>query len=137
MPDPCNAEIVLVEDTPSDIRFVTRAMEKCGITATMHVARDGEEALDFLFTAGKPKVVLLDLRLPKISGLEVLRRLKADPRTNDIPVVAFSSSDLEQDVQEAYDAGVNAYVVKPPDYQGYLSIMPIITRFWLSINASP
>src|SRR5512142_3264739 len=113
-------DILLVEDNPSDVELVLRALKKKGIGENMMVARDGEEALEVLFGSvgtddnpidRSPKIVFLDLKLPKLTGLEVLRKVKADPRTRRIPVVILTSSKEEQDVLSSYDYGVNSYVI--------------------------
>jgi len=116
--------ILLVEDNPSDAELALYALKKHNLANYIHIARDGAEALDFIFCAGdyagrrikdSPKVILLDLKLPKVDGLEVLRRIKADPRTRATPVVALTSSREERDIVESYRLGVNSYIVKPVD----------------------
>ena len=146
MPDLTGVEVLLVEDEPSDVEFVLRAARKHGLADRIFAVRDGAEALDFLFARGahaerrredRPKVVLLDLRLPKISGAQVLRTLKGDDQTRHIPVVVFTSSEEPRDIVGTYDLGANAYVVKPDDYQGYLEMLPRLLHFWSSLNRLP
>lgn len=142
----CSPDILLVEDSPADIEFALRAIKTLLLAERVVLAKDGQEALDFLFARTEdahrhpgnlPKLVLLNLRLPKISGLEVLSAIKADERTKSIPVVVFTSSQDHRDIVEAYRLGANAYVVKPMDYKGYLFILPKIVGFWLNLNLMP
>jgi two-component system response regulator len=139
-------EILLVEDNPSDLELALRVFRKHRIASRIEVARDGEEALDFLFGEGAhdgrgtiriPKVILLDLKLPKISGLEVLRRIKADPRTRLIPIVVLTSSREEKDLLESYQLGVNSYIVKPVDFNQFNDCLRDIGMYWLLSNAPP
>lgn len=139
-------EILLVEDNPQDLELAQRALRKSNLANLIHIARDGEEALDFLFCEGpykhrkieeKPKVVLLDLKLPKIDGLEVLRRIKADPRTRSIPVVILTSSKEQRDVVESYDLGVNSYIVKPVDFERFAAAVQELGLYWLLLNHPP
>src|SRR2546422_7831285 len=124
-----DAEILLVEDNPNDVELALRALRKQNLENKVFVVRDGAEALDFIFASGsyasrridsRPKVVFLDLKLPKVDGIEVLKRLKADDRTRHIPVVMLTSSQEERDVIESYRLGVNSYVVKPVDFSNFL-----------------
>jgi len=139
-------EILLVEDNPSDLELALRVFKKHGIASRIEVARDGEEALNFLFGEGMhvgrgtirvPKVILLDLKLPKIGGLEVLRRIKADPRTRMIPIVVLTSSREEKDLLESYQLGVNSYIVKPVDFNQFNDCLRDIGMYWVLSNAPP
>lgn len=136
-------EILIVEDNPSDAELTVRALKKNNLANNLFVVEDGQEAIDFLFCKGKyssrnidnpPKVILLDLKLPKISGLEVLRMIKSDPRTADIPVVVVTSSQEEPDIKEAYKLNVNSYVVKPVDFVQFVEAMSTLGLYWLLIN---
>jgi len=136
-------EILIVEDDPRDAELTLRALKKNNLANNVYVAEDGEEALDFFFCRGKfesrnfqnpPKVVLLDLKLPKISGLEILRAVKADQRTKYIPIVVVTSSREEPDMKEAYALGVNSYVVKPVDFDKFVNAMSSLGLYWLLVN---
>ena len=139
-------EILIVEDSPQDIELALRALRKANLTNHIHVARDGEEALDFLFCEGPhagrkiengPKVILLDLKLPKIDGLEVLKRIKSDPRTKLIPVVVLTSSKEQNDVVESYHLGVNSYIVKPVNFEHFSEAVQKLGMYWLLLNHPP
>jgi CheY-like chemotaxis protein len=136
-------EILLVEDDPQDLELALFALEKCNLAGGTEVARDGEEALAFLFCTGKyadrtftepPRVVLLDLKLPKVDGLQVLRELKNDPRTRGIPVVVMTSSAESHDLAEGYRLGVNSYVQKPVDFGEFQKLIRELGSYWLQIN---
>ncbi len=136
-------EILIVEDNPRDAELTLRALKKNNLANNVLVASDGAEALDFFFCRGKylarsftnpPKVVLLDLKLPKVSGLEVLKIIKKDKRTARIPVVIVTSSRQEPDMKEAYDLGVNSYVVKPVDFDQFINAMSSVGLYWLLVN---
>jgi two-component system, response regulator len=136
-------EILIVEDSSEDLNLALRALRKAKITNRIQVARDGEEAVEFIFCEGPfaqrkmedgPKVILLDLKLPKIDGLEVLRRIKSDPRTRSIPVVMLTSSREQNDVVESYDLGVNSYIVKPVDFDQFSEAVQKLGLYWLLIN---
>jgi two-component system response regulator len=136
-------EILFVEDNPHDAELTLRALKKNNLANNIFVAQDGAEALDFFFCRGKfesrsftnpPKVVLLDLKLPKVSGLEVLRIVKRDKRTSHIPIVVVTSSRQEPDMKEAYDLGVNSYVVKPVDFDQFINAMSSLGLYWLLVN---
>jgi CheY-like chemotaxis protein len=137
-------EILLVEDSPTDAELAMRALRKWKLANKLHLARDGAEALDFIFASGgyahregSLKVVLLDLKLPKVDGLEVLRRLKGDPRTRRIPVVVLTSSREERDVVESYELGVNSYIVKPVDFEQFVRAVADLGLYWLLLNQPP
>jgi CheY-like chemotaxis protein len=136
-------EILLVEDNPRDVEMTLRALKKHNMANKVHVVTDGAEAMDFIFTRGAyahtdknqvPKVVFLDLKLPKVSGLEVLRAIKGDERTRSIPVVVLTSSQEEKDMVESYLLGVNSYVVKPLDFDNFVEAIGQIGLYWLVIN---
>ncbi len=138
--------ILLVEDNSSDEKLTLLAFKQCGVTNEMVVARDGAEALDYLFSTGKhlgrdatvqPMLVLLDLKLPRIDGLEVLRRLRADERTTLLPVVVLTSSKEEEDVVRSYSLGANAYVRKPVDFAEFAVVAKTLGLFWLLLNQPP
>lgn len=139
-------EILLVEDNPKDVELTLRAFERANLTNRIHVARDGAEALAFLFCEGPhagrrmedgPKVILLDLKLPKVDGLQVLQRIKGDSRTKSIPVVVLTSSREQRDVVESYDLGVNSYIVKPVNFEQFLEAVQQLGLYWLLINQPP
>jgi len=145
-PDFKNVEILLVEDNPDDVRLTLRALTKNKLTNQLLVVQDGEEALDFIFARGKfsmraiddfPRVILLDLKLPKVNGLEVLKEIKNDDRTKSIPVVVLTSSKEESDIREAYNLGVNSYIVKPVDFENFAITIKEIGLYWLLINIPP
>ncbi len=131
-------EVLLVEDNASDIELTLRALQKRNLANRVVVARDGVEALELLGRpAPLPKVVLLDLKLPKLNGLEVLRRLKSNERTKRIPVVVLTSSHEEPDVEESYRLGVNSYIVKPVDFESFASAVAEVGLYWLLLNHAP
>jgi two-component system response regulator len=136
-------EILLVEDNPRDAELTIRALKKKNLANSLHHVEDGVEALDFLFTRGKysdrdindgPKVVLLDLKLPRIDGLEVLTAIKADERTRAIPVVIITSSAEDPDVKKAYQLGANSYVIKPVQFDAFMEAMVRVGIYWLMVN---
>jgi len=132
--------ILLVEDNPDDEQLTLRALEKNRIRNTVVVARDGAEALDYLLGPDPrplPELVLLDIQLPKIDGLEVLRRLRADPRTRLLPVVMLTSSAMESDVATSYSYGCNSYVRKPVDFQEFIEAVHQLGLYWLVLNEPP
>jgi two-component system, response regulator len=145
--NPANiVEILIVEDTSEDLDLTLRALRKAKITNRIQVAHDGEEASDFIFCEGPfaqrkmedgPKVILLDLKLPKIDGLEVLRRIKSDQRTKSIPVVVLTSSKEQNDVVESYNLGVNSYIVKPVNFEQFSEAVQKLGMYWLLINHPP
>ena len=136
-------ELLLVEDNARDVDMTLRALKKRNLANQVHVVKDGAEALDFLFATGAyaardmnhvPKVVLLDLKLPKVSGLEVLKKIKGDERTRTIPVVVLTSSQEEKDMVESYRLGVNSYIVKPVDFDKFVESVGEIGLYWLLVN---
>jgi CheY-like chemotaxis protein len=137
--------ILLAEDNANDADLALRALSANQAPGLVLVARDGAEALDCLYrrgafaerVSGQPTVVILDLKMPKVDGLEALQRIKSDPQLKNIPVVMFTSSREETDVARSYDLGVNAYVVKPVDFKQYLIFVKEIRRFWLVVNEAP
>ena len=134
-----NQTILLVEDNPDDEALTLRAFKKNNIVNELTVARDGQEALDYFFGEGAserpaPAVVLLDLKLPKIGGLEVLRRIRADPRTRLQPIVILTSSREEQDVVSGYSLGANSYIRKPVDFSQFMEAIRQIGLYWLVLN---
>ena len=139
-------EVLLVEDNPEDLQLALRALAKAHLTNHIEVVRDGAEALDFIFGEGPyagrklengPKVVLLDLKLPKVDGLEVLKRLKADDRTKTIPVVMLTSSREQSDLVESYRLGVNSYIVKPVNFERFAQAVQELGMYWVLLNQSP
>ena len=141
-----NIEILLVEDNPNDEELTLYALRKNNITNQIQVVRDGAEALEYIFCTGAfadrqindpPKVVLLDLKLPKVDGLEVLERIKADARTRIIPVVVLTSSQEERDIVESYQLGVNSYIVKPVDFEQFNEAVRHIGLYWMLLNKTP
>jgi two-component system response regulator len=139
-------EILLVEDNPNDIRLALHAFTTHHLADRVHVVRDGAEALEFIFGTDRYadgpmesglRLILLDLKLPLVEGIEVLRRIKADPRTRGIPVVAMSSSKEERDVVECYKLGVNSYVVKPVDFGRFTDVVRELGSYWLLLNQTP
>jgi two-component system, response regulator len=141
--DRAETEILLVEDDPDDLELTLAALQKCSQVPRIQVVRDGEEALDFLFCTGRfsgrdsakpPRVVFLDLKLPKVDGLQVLREVKNDPRTRGIPIVAMTSSVERRDMAEGYRLGVNSYVQKPVDFEAFRKLIQELGTYWLVMN---
>ena len=139
-------EILLIEDNPDDIDLALNALERYQITNRIHIVRDGAAALDYMFARGcyternvsdPPRVVLLDLKLPLVDGLEVLRQIKADRRTQAVPVVVMTASREECDIVESYRLGVNSYIVKPVDFEQFTEAMRLIGLYWLLLNEPP
>jgi two-component system, response regulator len=138
-------EILLVEDNALDAELTTRALKNGGLANKLLWVRDGQEALDFLFRTGDyagredtvPRLVLLDLKMPKVDGLEVLKVVKANEKTKRIPVVVMTSSQEERDVAQTYDMGVNSYVVKPVDFNALAELARQAGYYWLAINRTP
>lgn len=140
-PEPC--DLLLVEDNPLDLEIALRSFRKAGGARHIQVARDGAEALAFVFGEGRhanrrpadaPRMILLDLKLPKVDGLEVLARLKSDSRTRHIPVVMLTTSNLPRDVMQSYQLGVNSYLVKPVALESFVQLAREVTHYWLSLN---
>ncbi|MGA2599008.1 MAG: response regulator [Bryobacteraceae bacterium] len=135
-------EILLVEDNPSDLELTLHALKRHRLANRIEIVRDGQEALDFLLAEDRrsnipPKVILLDLKLPKVDGLDVLRTIKANPVTRAIPVIVLTSSREERDMVEAYKLGVNSYVVKPVDFDQFTEAVRILGMYWLLLNERP
>jgi two-component system, response regulator len=135
MPD--ELEILLVEDSPDDVALTMRALARHTHANRGHGARDGAEALDYLAERPRPRVVLLDLKLPKLSGLEVLERIKGDPATRTIPIVVLTSSREEPDIARAYELGVNSYIVKPVDFEQFVQAISEAGLYWLVLYEPP
>lgn len=138
-------EILLVEDNPSDVELTLHSLRSSKLSNQIEVVRDGAEALEFLFCTGpyadrniehSPKLILLDLKLPKVDGLEVLQKIKADPRTRTIPVVVLTSSREDYDIVESYQLGVNSYIVKPVDFEQFTEAVRQLGFYWLLLNQS-
>lgn len=145
MTDLEHVEILLVEDSPSDGELTLRALKKQNLANSVFWVKDGEEALDFIFCRGNfkdrskrtPRLILLDLKLPKVDGIEVLRAVKADPLTRTIPIVMLTSSQEERDIVESYKLGVNSYIVKPVDFDKFLEMVAHIGLYWSLMNKVP
>ena len=145
--NPNSVEILLVEDNITDAELTIRELKKHHMTNNLIHVRNGEEALDFIFADGKyattrevqysPKVVLLDIQMPKLNGFEVLQKIKADPRTRAIPVVMLTSSKESPDIQKAYDLGANSYIVKPVNFEGFAEAIKNLGFYWLLLNQPP
>ena len=140
------ADILLVEDNPNDVELALHALKKNHIANRIQVVRDGEEALEYLFCTGRygardmrsaPRLIMLDLKLPLVDGLEVLERIKGDPRTRTIPVAVLTSSREEKDVVESYNLGVNSYIVKPVDFEQFTEAVRVLGFYWLLLNQPP
>ncbi len=141
-----NKMILLVEDNPNDEELTLRALRKANIANEVAIARDGQEAIDFLFGTGKyagreppamPAVVLLDLKLPKLDGIDVLQRIRADPRTKLIPVVVLTSSSEDEDMVRSYQSGANSYVRKPIEFSAFANAVTQLGMYWVLINQVP
>lgn len=139
-------QILLVEDNPRDIELTVRALKKHNLANKLHVVKDGAEALDFIFATGAyadrkientPKVILLDLKLPKVDGLEVLRKIRSDERTKYIPVVVVTSSQEERDIVESYKLGANSFVTKPVEFENFAQAVADLGLYWLLLNKPP
>jgi len=141
-----HVEILMAEDNPDDVKLALHAFKKNNLTNAIHVVENGAEALDFVFCRGAyavrnigdpPKVILLDLKMPLVDGLEVLRAVRADERTRSIPVVMMTASREERDRVESYALGVNSYIVKPMDFQQFTEAMRLVGMYWLLLNQPP
>jgi len=139
-------EILLVEDNPQHVELTLRALRKHNLANNVLVAKDGAEALEFIFATGAydqrqiengPKVILLDLKLPKVDGLEVLRRIKSDERTKAIPVVVVTTSEQDQDVVKSYKLGANSYIVKPVSFEKFVEAVSQLGFYWMLLNKPP
>jgi CheY-like chemotaxis protein len=138
-------EIVIVEDNPNDAELLVRAFKRHGVANQIVLLKDGVEAMDFLFSEGayadrphnNPKVMILDLKLPKVNGIEVLRRIKADERTKTVPVVVLTSSREDRDLKDAYESGVNSYVTKPIKFDEFSKVVSDLKMYWLLVNKAP
>jgi two-component system, response regulator len=139
-------EILLIEDSPEDVEITLRALQKYDLANKVHVVRDGEEALECLFSTGRYagqaacsniRLILLDLKLSKVDGIEVLQRCKSDLRTKNIPVVVLTSSREERDLTDTYDLGVNSYVVKPLDFSHFTEAIRQLSLYWMGLNQLP
>jgi len=136
-------QVLLVEDNPRDIELTVRALKKHNLANKLHVVKDGAEALDFIFATGAyadrkienaPKVILLDLKLPKVDGLEVLRKIRSDERTKYIPVVVVTSSQEERDIVQSYKLGANSFVTKPVEFENFAQAVAELGLYWLLLN---
>ncbi len=141
-----SVEILLVEDNPNDAELALHAFSRYKISNNIHVVQDGAEALDYIFCTGgyaarninnRPKVILLDLKLPKVDGLEVLKRIREDERTHNIPVVVLTSSHEDRDIAECYKLGVNSYITKPVDFEQFTESVRVLGFYWLLLNRPP
>lgn len=139
-------EILIVEDNPNDAEMALRALKKNNVSNEVLVVGDGEEALDFIFRKGKhsnrvkescPRMILLDLKLPKVDGLEVLKEVKSNPDTKMIPIIVMTSSKEESDIIESYKLGVNSYIVKPVDFDKFVEAVRDLGYYWLLLNQAP
>jgi len=139
-------EILLVEDNPNDVKLTLRALKKRNLVNEIQVVSDGVEALDYIFCKNQysdrnfgeyPKVIFLDLKLPKVNGLEVLAKLKSDERTRHIPIVVLTSSSEDSDLKKCYDLGVNSYIVKPVDFESFVESVSKLGFYWLLLNQTP
>jgi CheY-like chemotaxis protein len=139
-------EVLIVEDTAEDLELALRALRKAKVSNHIQIARDGVEAMEFIFCEGAfagrkieqtPKVILLDLKLPRLDGVSVLKRIKSDPRTASIPIVVLTSSKEQRDIVESYKFGVNSYIVKPVNFEGFMKAVQELGLYWLLLNQPP
>jgi two-component system response regulator len=145
--NPNSVEILLVEDNITDAELTIRELKKHNMANNLIHLKDGEEALDFIFATGKyantreiqypPKVVLLDIQMPKVNGIEVLEKIKTDPKTKSVPVVILTSSKENPDIQRCYDLGANSYIVKPVNFDGFAQAIKNLGFYWLLLNQAP
>ena len=147
MMNPNSVDILLAEDNMDDAEMTIRELKKNNMANNLFHVRDGEQALDFIFATGnfadnrdiqyRPKVVLLDIQMPKVNGIEVLQRIKSDPRTKKTPVVMLTSSKEDPDIQKCYDLGANSYIVKPVNFEGFTQAIRNLGLYWLLLNQPP
>jgi two-component system response regulator len=146
MSEPTAVDIVLIEDNPEDAELTLRALRRANLVNPVRVLEDGAAALDFLLGRGtdpngpgtpRPRLVLLDLKLPKLTGIEVLRKLRAEERTRTLPVVVLTSSAEDSDIRECYSLGVNSYIVKPVDFEKFAATVSEVGCYWLLLNSPP
>ena len=145
--NPNSVEVLLVEDNVSDAELTIRELKKHNMANNLFHVKNGEEALDFIFATGNyagirevqhpPKVILLDIQMPKVNGIEVLQKIKADPRTKTVPVVILTSSKENPDIQKCYDLGANSYIVKPVNFERFAQAIKNLGFYWLLINQPP
>lgn len=145
--DPNSVEVLLVEDNVADAELTIRELKKHNMANNLVHLKNGEEALDFIFATGKytgkrdlqysPKIILLDIQMPKVNGIEVLQKIKTDPRTRAIPVVVLTSSKESPDVQKCYDLGANSYIVKPVNFESFAQAIKNLGFYWILMNQSP
>ena len=141
--NPHSVDILLVEDNLDHVELILKALRDNNVLNEVHVATNGEEALDFLYQRGeyadvaRPGLILLDIKLPRMDGIEVLRRIKADPKLKSIPVVMLTTSAGEEEMVESYNCGANSYVVKPVDFEQFAEVIKELKLYWLVINSSP
>jgi len=145
--NPNSVEILLVEDNITDAELTIRELKKHNMANNLVHLKDGEEALNFLFATGKyadsreiqypPKVVLLDIQMPKVNGIEVLQKIKTDPKTRSVPVVILTSSKENPDIQKCYELGANSYIVKPVNFDGFAQAIKNLGFYWLLLNQPP
>jgi len=141
-----NVEILLVEDNPADAEMTLRALRRNNLANKVHWVKDGEQALEYMFRTGTyasrapavvPKLVMLDIKMPKVDGIEVLRRVKANEETRTVPVVVMTSSNEERDVVDSYRLGVNSYIVKPVDFEKFTETARVLGLYWILMNQLP
>jgi two-component system response regulator len=145
--NPNSIDVLLVEDNITDAELTIRELKKHNLANNLFHVKDGEEAVDFIFATGKfagkrdilypPKVVLLDIQMPKVNGMEVLKKIKSDPRTKAIPVVILTSSKESPDIQKCYDLGANSYIVKPVNFEGFAEAIRNLGFYWVLLNQPP
>ncbi|MCF8278328.1 MAG: response regulator [Flavobacteriales bacterium] len=144
--EPKMTDLLLVEDNPYDAELTLSALRQKNLANHLHHVEDGAEALDFVYARGKfagrkgmalPSLILLDLKMPKVNGIEVLEQLKSDPTTRSIPVVVLTSSKEDPDIKACYDLGVNSYIVKPVDFEAFISAVIDLGMYWLLLNTPP
>ena len=145
--NPNSVDVLLVEDNISDAELTIRELKKHNMANNLYHVKNGEEALDFIFATGKfakerdvqypPKVILLDIQMPKVNGIEVLQKIKTDPRTRSVPVVILTSSKENPDIQKCYDLGANSYIVKPVNFEGFAQAIKNLGFYWLLLNQPP